>query len=85
MPMQLSRVFSKQPKKDLRGEVRDWLSCRLLDQDVAQSEGFAGLDGEIFTDLNAFILIVHGRPVADAVCRTGDQVGKRDPAIGVGK
>ena len=55
---------------------------RLLDQDIAQVEGLAGLDGEFLADLGAG-LATHG-VVDEAIGRAGDQDGKRDPAVGIG-
>ena len=47
-----------------------------FDQDVAQVNCFAGLDGEVFADLHALVLDVRRRPVDDAVGAPGIRSGK---------
>ena len=54
MTILLSQFFSWTARKWIAVEVCTIrLLCRFLDQDIAQVEGFAGLDGEIFADLHA--------------------------------
>jgi hypothetical protein len=55
-----------------------------LDQDVAQVERLAGLDGEIPADLVSLVGDARGRLIADPVQCAGDQRGQGDPAVGVG-
>ena len=56
---------------------------RLLDQDIAQVERLAGLDGEVLADLVA-PFVVDGREVGDPVQGAGDQREQGDAALGVG-
>ena len=49
------------------------LRLRFLDQDIAQVEGLAGLDGEVLADLDALLVVVDGREVDDPVQCAGDQ------------
>ena len=54
---------------------------RLLDQDVAQVECLAGLDGEFLADLTAD-RIARCRRVDESVRRARDQDGQRDASVG---
>ena len=57
---------------------------RLLDQDIAQVERLARLDGEVLADLHPLVLVVDGREVDDPVQGAGDQGDQGDAALGVG-
>src|SRR5437764_676994 len=56
---------------------------RLFNENVAQIECFAGLDGEFFADLNPFDLIVDRREVADPVECARGQGDERNAALRV--
>src|SRR5271166_1415728 len=66
--------------RDLPPALRSWF----LDQDIAEFDRLAGLDGEVLADLNPLVGIVAGRKVDDAVQSPRDQGGQGDAALGVG-
>ena len=57
-----------------------FILVRFCDQDIAQVERFAGLDGEFFAELRAVWSARRGA-VDDAIRRARDQRGENDPAI----
>src|SRR5271163_2133819 len=69
--------------REYRADSRESSPPGFLDQDVAQVEGLAGLDGEVLAGLVALVLDVDGGPVADPVQGAGDQGVEGDAAVGV--
>ncbi len=87
MPVALSRIVLQEAPRTIEvpTDSRDPSCWRLLDQDIAQVESLARLDGEFLAKLHPLFRVGPRRRVADPVQARRDQGRERDSALGIGR